>query len=193
MINATELKNGVAFLHYGKPYQVVKYSLIKMGRGGAIVKVNARNLENGSIVEISYSSNNSVDEANTQKKSLQYLYKDTTTAYFMDPTSFEQIEIPLEVLGNQISYIREGENVSVFFWENKALSVELPVGKTEEQPPVIRAPQRVKSRNESRIERAPQARRAKAKAEPPFNLFDALFGAPKTKQSPNADINTTAR
>jgi len=126
MINATELKNGVAFLHYGKPYQVVKYSLIKMGRGGAIVKVNARNLENGSIVEISYSSNNSVDEANTQKKSLQYLYKDTTTAYFMDPTSFEQIEIPLEVLGNQISYIREGENVSVFFWENKALSVELP-------------------------------------------------------------------
>jgi len=72
-------------------------------------------------------------------------------------------------------------------------SFELPVGKTEEQPPVIRAPQRVKSRNESRIERAPQARRAKAKAEPPFNLFDALFGAPKTKQSPNADINTTAR
>jgi len=74
-------------------------------------------------------------------------------------------------------------------------SFELPVGKPEEQPPVIRAPQRVKSRNESRIERAPRARRAKAKAkaEPPFNLFDTLFGTQKTKQSPKAGINTTAR
>ncbi|HTK03414.1 MAG TPA: elongation factor P [Alphaproteobacteria bacterium] len=126
MISSTELKNGVAFIHYGKPFQVVKYSLIKMGRGGAVVKVMARNLEDGSNQEISFSSNVNVDEANTTKRSLQYLYKDQTNAVFMDPRSFEQIEIPLEVLGDQILFVKEGAESVVLFWEDKALSVDIP-------------------------------------------------------------------
>lgn len=125
MIKATDLKNGTTFLHYGKPYQVNKYTLIKMGRGGAVVKVNARNLETGSITELSYSSNNSVDEADTFKKKLQYLYKDSINAFFMDPTSFEQTEIPLKVLGDDINYCKEGESVDILFWDQKALSVVL--------------------------------------------------------------------
>ncbi len=126
MISSTELKNGVAFLHYGKPFQVVKYSLIKMGRGGAVVKVMARNLEDGSNQEISFSSNVNVDEANTTKRSLQFLYKDAINAVFMDPRSFEQIEIPLEVLGDQILFVKEGAESTILFWDDKALSVDIP-------------------------------------------------------------------
>lgn len=124
-MNATDLKNGVTFLHFGKPYQVTKYSLIKLGRGGAVVKVIAKNLESGSTEEISYSSNNSVEEANIYKRKLQYLYKDNLTAHFMDSQSFEQVEIPLKVLGDQILFIKEGSETSVLFWEDKALSVEI--------------------------------------------------------------------
>ena len=112
-------------MHYGKPYQVVKYALIKMGRGGAVVKVSARNLENGGVTEISYSSNATVEEANMTKRKLQYLYKDTGSAVFMDPKSFEQIEVALETVGEQIKFIKEGEVVDVLFWEEKALSAEL--------------------------------------------------------------------
>ncbi len=132
MISATELKNGVAFLHYGKPFQVVKYSLIKMGRGGAVVKVMARNLEDGSNQEISYSSNVTVEEANTTKRSLQYLYKDAVNAVFMDPRSFEQVEIPLAVLGDQILFVKEGAESVILFWDPStgsgpvALSVDIP-------------------------------------------------------------------
>lgn len=131
MISATDLKNGTTFLHYGKPYQVIKYTLIKMGRGGAVVKISARNLETGSIEEISYSSNNSVEEADISKKKLQYLYKDTQNAVFMDSISFEQVEIPLRVLGDDISYCKEGESIDILFWSlgearDKALSVALP-------------------------------------------------------------------
>ena len=125
-INVTDLKGGVAFLHYGKPYQVVKYNLIKLGRGSATVRVTARNLETGGTEEIAYQSNTNVEEANTDKRKLQYLYKDASMAYFMDSVSFEQIEIPLAVLGDQIAYIKDGDNVSVLFWEDKALSVDLP-------------------------------------------------------------------
>jgi elongation factor P len=126
MLNATDLKNGTAFIYYGKPYQVIKYTLIKIGRGGAVVKVLVRNLETGSIEDKSFSSNLAFDEANTFKRKLQFLYKDEVNAVFMDPQNYEQVEIPLSILGEQITFLKEGESVDVLFWEEKALSVELP-------------------------------------------------------------------
>ena len=126
MINATELKNGIIFMYYGKPLQVLKYTHQKIGRGGATVKVNARNLKTGSTENFAFSSNLAFDEANTQKRKLQYLYADNTVAVFMDPKSFEQVEIPVEVLGTQIKFAKEGENIDVLFLDDIALSVELP-------------------------------------------------------------------
>lgn len=72
---------------------------------------------------------------------------------------------------------------------------ELPVAAPEERPPVIRSPQRVRSRNESRLHGAHHARRAAAKTvtPPPFNLFDALFGAQKYQQTPTVSANTGTR
>ena len=88
MINSTDLRAGVTFLYNDKPYQVIKYSLIKQGRGGATVKVNVRNLESGSVEEKGFSSNIALEEVNTSKRSLQYLYKDSANAVFMDPKNF---------------------------------------------------------------------------------------------------------
>ena len=126
MINSTDLKAGVTFLHNGKPYQVIKYSLIKMGRGGATVKVSVRNIETGSNEEKAFSSNIALEEVSTKRRKLQYLYKDASSAYFMDGKSFEQIEIPLSVLGDQVKFVKEGDNVDVLFWDERALSFELP-------------------------------------------------------------------
>lgn len=131
MIKATDLKNGTTFLHFGRPYQVIKYNLIKMGRGSAYVKITAKNLESGAIEEISYQSNASVEEANTSKRKLQYLYQDKTNAIFMDTKTYEQVEIPLPVLAKEIVFVKEGEEAIVLFWsfagaQDKALSVELP-------------------------------------------------------------------
>ncbi|MFZ5932884.1 MAG: elongation factor P [Patescibacteria group bacterium] len=126
MISTTDLKAGTTFLHQKKPYQVIKYSLIKMGRGGAVVKVTARNLESGSIEEKSFSSNLSVDEVNTVKKKLQFLYRDSSTALFMDPASYEQVEIPPSILGESAVFLKAGESVDVLFWDERALSVEFP-------------------------------------------------------------------
>jgi elongation factor P len=125
MIASTDLRAGVAFLQNGKPYQVIKYSLIKMGRGGAVVKVTARNLESGSIEEKSFSSNVTVDEVSTSKKRLQYLFKDSSCVTFMDPRTYEQVEIPLSILGNDALYLKEGEAVDVLLWDEKPLSVVL--------------------------------------------------------------------
>lgn len=125
-INATALRAGTAFLYEGKPFKVIKYSLIKMGRGGATVRVNCINLENGANIEHAFSSNLSFEQINLSKRKLQYLYKDTKSAFFMDSSSFEQIEIPLSIIGSEPLYFQEGEDVNILFWDEKPMSCELP-------------------------------------------------------------------
>ena len=126
MLVATDLKNNVTFLLDGKPAKVVKYTHTKVGRGGASVTVSYRNLETGKLEEKTWQSTAKFDEITTQKRQLQYLYKDADIAYFMDPANFDQIEIPLSILGDDIFYLKEGENASILFWGEKALQAEIP-------------------------------------------------------------------
>ena len=125
MIDVNKLKVGVTFTEEGNPFRVMKYDFTKMGRGNATIKVKAKNLFNGSIVTKSFISGNMVEDITLEKKHLQYLYKDDDKAYFMDPVSFEQYEIPLSVLGDDVLYLVEGEKAWVLFWGEKILGVEL--------------------------------------------------------------------
>lgn len=139
MINSTDLRNGTTFLSDGQPYIVLKYTFVKMGRGSATVKVKAKNLISGATVDKSFTSNNVVEDVRTIKRRLQYLYSDADNAYFMDPKNYEQVEMPLRVLGEQAAFLKEGSQVDVLFWpfdsadtlgqqgkEDRALSVDLP-------------------------------------------------------------------
>lgn len=125
MINVTDLRAGATFIQDGKPFLVVKYEHKKIGRGSAVIKTQVRNLKTGATEEKGFISGGKVEEIVTSRRVLQYLYKDASSAYFMDPRSYDQIEIPLAVVTDQIDYVREGENVTILFWENEALSVEL--------------------------------------------------------------------
>lgn len=135
MINSTDLRNGTTFVVDGQPYVVLEYKFIKMGRGGATVRVTARNLKTGSTEEKTYSSNVTVEDASTTKRALQYLYQDKEEVVFMDPRTFEQASIARNILKDQIVYLREGDTVNVLYWEDPStgsgqaepLSVELPL------------------------------------------------------------------
>jgi len=130
MVSATDLKNGVTFLSNGEPWRVVKYNLIKVGRGGAIVRVTVKNLIHGGTEDKTMSSNIRVDEVTTSKRKLQYLYNDGVVATFMDPTSYEQVEVSVKVLTDELPYIKEGEGVDILFWTDdgveRPLSVDIP-------------------------------------------------------------------
>ncbi|KKU09581.1 MAG: Translation elongation factor P [Candidatus Collierbacteria bacterium GW2011_GWC1_45_47] len=126
MIDVNKLKVGVTFTEDNQPFRVMKYDFTKMGRGNAVIKIKAKNLFTGSIVTKSFISGNVVENILLDKKHLQYLYKDDSLAYFMDPVSFDQFEIPLSVLGDDVLYLVEGEKSWVLFWGEKILGVELP-------------------------------------------------------------------
>lgn len=126
MLASTQLRNGTTFMRNEQPHQVIEYALIKMGRGGATVKITARNLITGAVINDSYSSNVKVEEVTTSKSRLQYLYQDGVVATFMDPTTFDQVEIPLKVVQNEVKFIKEGDSVDILFWGEQVLSIDLP-------------------------------------------------------------------
>lgn len=130
MISATELKNGTTFLMDGNPFRVVKYTHKKIARGGGTVKLSARDLISGNLVEKTLNSSSKVDEVSTVKKPLQYLYSDGNIAYFMDKITYEQTDIPTSVLESELPFMKEGENVDVLFWDEKPLSVDVPAKVT---------------------------------------------------------------
>lgn len=126
MIDVNKLKVGVTFADEGSPWKVLKYDFIKMGRGGAVIKIKARNLISGSIVTKSFQSGNVVEDIALTKKHLQYLYKDDEKMYFMDPITFEQTELPLSIVGDDVNFLVEGEKAWVLSWNDLVLGVELP-------------------------------------------------------------------
>ena len=125
MINCTDLKNGTTFLLNGKPHKVVKYSHSKVARGGATVRITAKNLETGSIENKSYNSSAKVEDITTLKKRLQFLYSDGSNATFMDPKTYDQTEIPVLLIKEELTFIKEGDGVDVLFWEENALAIDI--------------------------------------------------------------------
>jgi elongation factor P len=124
-VSASDLKAGVTFEKDGKMYKVFKYSISKIGRGGANVKVKVRDLSSGGMEEFTFGSTQKFDEVETRKRPLTYLYKSGGMVVFMDGENFEQVEVSEEVLGSDILYVKEGEVVDVLFAEGEAVSVEL--------------------------------------------------------------------
>ncbi|MBI4097607.1 MAG: elongation factor P [Candidatus Levybacteria bacterium] len=126
MIGVTELRAGTIFEENGNLFAVLSYEHIKMGRGSANIKVKVKNLRNGSTTEKSFINGAKVNNVSVFKKDVQYLYKDLELAYFMDPKSFEQISVPLSLVGEDVAYLKEGENYNISFLDSEPLTLNLP-------------------------------------------------------------------
>ncbi len=125
MISVTELRAGTTYQEDGTYLVVLSYEHIKMGRGSANIKVKVRNLKTGATTEKGYTNGAKVTDVPVLKKDMQYLYKDDSEVFFMDPQSFEQVSIPIKLVPEN-AFLKEGSSFSVSFIEGKPLAVLLP-------------------------------------------------------------------
>lgn len=125
-LSITNLKKGVLFQMDGVPYRVVDYNQKVMGRGGSIVNVRIKSVLDGKVLDKTFKGNESVEPAEVATQGAQYLYSDGDTFHFMNPETFEQFEIPAELVGDGAGYMKEGDTVSLQFFEGRAINVELP-------------------------------------------------------------------
>ncbi len=125
-IGVQDIRNGTAYLLDGQPYIGIKYEHIKMGRGSATIKIKAKNLLTGAITEKSFINSARVEEINMTRVQMQYLYRDNQIYVFMNPKSYEQVNLPGEVVGDSAVYLKDGTLVNILFWDERPLWIELP-------------------------------------------------------------------
>src|SRR6476661_2610125 len=125
-LSITNLKKGVIFQWEGEPFRVVEYNQKVMGRGGSIVNVRIKSLLDGKVLEKTFKGNEQLDSADVSNQNVQYLYSDGTTFFFMNEDTFEQFEVPADLVGDGAAYMKEGDKLQLQFFDGRPINVELP-------------------------------------------------------------------
>lgn len=126
MISVTELRNGTKVEMDGGLWECLDYQHLKMGRGGAKVVTKFRNMETGSIVEKTFNASEKLQDIFIDYRKMQYLFNDGDMFTFMDLETYEQPLLPREQIGEMAKYLKENVEVTVDYYQGRALKVTLP-------------------------------------------------------------------
>ncbi len=126
MIDAGELRKGVAIELDGSIYQIVEYQHVKMQQRQPVIRLKLRDVRSGSVTERNFQSGDKVEQAFLEHRTVQYLYSDGSLYYFMDNDSYEQIVLAAEQIGEAIDYLKDGLTLEILTCKGEAVSIELP-------------------------------------------------------------------
>jgi len=127
MLTISEIKLGRIIRIDGQPFAVIRADHHKMGRGGAVLKTKLRNLISDNVLERTFQGNEKAEEAETEKKKANFMYKDETEANFMDNVTYEQFSFSIEEMGEKLKFMKEGTDVDVLYFEGRPVAIELPI------------------------------------------------------------------
>jgi len=125
-INAGEIRVGMLLEYKNDLWQVLKTQHVKPGKGGAFAQVEMKSLSKNTKLNERFRSSETVEKASLEETNFNYLYSDEENCFFMDPKTFEQIEIKKDMIGEKEKLLTENLQVSVSFHEESPISVELP-------------------------------------------------------------------
>ncbi len=140
-INGNEIRPGYILEHDGGLWVAVKVSHVKPGKGGAFAQVEMKNLRSGSKLNERFRSEDKVERVRLDQKDQQFLYETDGMLVFMDAETFEQIELPADLLGDRRPFLQDGMTVNVEYFGEEALNMTLPQRVTctvAETEPVVK-------------------------------------------------------
>ena len=125
-INAGEIRVGMLLEYKNDLWQVLKTQHVKPGKGGAFAQVEMKSVAKNTKLNERFRSSETVEKASLEEINFNYLYSDENSYFFMDPKTFEQIEIKKNLIGDKGKLLTENLKVSVSFFNDNAISIELP-------------------------------------------------------------------
>jgi len=125
-INGNEIRPGNVLEHNDGLWVAVKVNHVKPGKGGAFAQVEMKNLRTGSKLNERFRSEDRVERVRLEQKDQQFLYENDGMLIFMDMESFEQIELPADILGERRPFLQDGMMVTIEYFGDEALNVTLP-------------------------------------------------------------------
>ena len=123
---ASEIRVGMLIEYKNDLWQVLKTQHVKPGKGGAFAQVEMKSVNKNTKLNERFRSSESVEKATLDETKFNYLYGDETDYYFMDPKTYEQINIKKETIGEKGKMLTENLEVSISFYNEEPLTVELP-------------------------------------------------------------------
>ena len=125
-INAGEIRVGMLLEHKDDLWQVLKTQHVKPGKGGAFAQVEMKSVNKNTKLNERFRSSETVEKASLEETKYNFLYDDETNYFFMEPKSFEQIEVKKDIIGEKGKLLTENLEVSLSFYNDKPISVDLP-------------------------------------------------------------------
>ncbi len=126
MLSPNDFRKGTTFEMDGDVYEIIDFQHVKPGKGAAFVRAKIRSVLSGAAKDTTFNPNEKYPSARIQTKEMQYLYNDGELYYFMDNETYEQLPMSRELCENALMYLKDNENATIKFYQDKPFSVEAP-------------------------------------------------------------------
>ncbi|MBE5985115.1 MAG: elongation factor P, partial [Paenibacillaceae bacterium] len=127
MISAGDFRNGITLEIDGTVYQIMEFQHVKPGKGAAFVRTKIKDVVNGGVVERTFRPTEKFPQARIDRVDMQYLYADGDLHNFMDTSSYEQVALSDDVVGDALKFVKENDTVKVCSYNGKVYSIEPPL------------------------------------------------------------------
>ena len=126
MYNTSDFRNGLKIIYDNEPYEIVEFQHVKPGKGGAFVRTKIRNVLTGRVLDPTFKSGDKVGKPDMEEKAMQYLFQDGEHYTFMDNTTYDQVLVDSDAVGDAKKFLIENTECQVLFWNGKPIGVQLP-------------------------------------------------------------------
>jgi len=126
MYSTTDFRKGLKIEYNDKPWIITDFLHVNPGKGSAFVRTKLKNMETGQVLEVTFKSGDRVGIPDLEFKEMQYLYHDGENYAFMDNTTYDQISLTADEIGDAINYIIENSIVNVTYYKGKAVTIDVP-------------------------------------------------------------------
>ena len=125
-ISGNEIKTGMIIEHNNDLWEVLKTQHVKPGKGGAFAQVEMKSVNKNTKLNERFRSSENVEKASLEETTFNFLYSDENNYFFIEPKTFEQIEINKDIIGEKGKLLTENLKVSVSFYNKNPITIELP-------------------------------------------------------------------
>jgi elongation factor P len=126
LISTNQFKNGNHIEVDGTIFRVQEFQHVKPGKGGAFVRTKLKRVSDGAVIDKTFRAGEKFRAVRTEVRRMQFLYSDGTNGHFMDSETYEQLELPLAMVEDELRWIRPNEDVEVLYVDQQPTSLQVP-------------------------------------------------------------------
>lgn len=127
MADTSDFRNGLIIKFKNDLFTIIEFQHVKPGKGGAFVRTTLKSLRTGKVLDNTFRSGESVEIIRVERRKYQYLFREGDFLVCMDNSTYEQINVPKNLFGDGVDYLKESEEIEMLFDKDKIISVEIPI------------------------------------------------------------------